>query len=52
LNSFNSIRQNNFMGHRIKSALGVAAAAAIISATTVSAQTPASDTIRSGDPQD
>ena len=36
------------MSHRIKSALGIAAAAAIISATTVSAQTPASDTIRIG----
>jgi sulfonate transport system substrate-binding protein len=48
LNSFNSIRQNNFMSHRIKSALGIAAAAAIISATTVNAQTPASDTIRIG----
>ena len=36
------------MSHRIKSALGIAAAAAIISATSVSAQTPASDTIRIG----
>src|SRR6476469_8237445 len=36
------------MSHRIKSALGIAAAAAIVSATTVNAQTPASDTIRIG----
>ena len=36
------------MSHRIKSALGIAAAAAIISANSADAQTPASDTIRIG----
>ena len=36
------------MSHRIKSALAVAAAAAIVSATAVNAQTPPSETIRIG----
>ena len=36
------------MNSRIKSALGIAAAVAIVSTTTVGAQTPASDTIRIG----
>src|SRR5690242_12658085 len=36
------------MNHRIKSALGIAAAIAIISASSAHAQTPASDTIRIG----
>jgi len=36
------------MNHRIKSALGFAAVAAIISASSAHAQTPASDTIRIG----
>jgi sulfonate transport system substrate-binding protein len=36
------------MSHRIKSALGIAAAAAIISVNSANAQTPTADTIRIG----
>jgi sulfonate transport system substrate-binding protein len=48
LDKFIPLRQNIFMSHRIKSALGIAAAAAIISANSAYAQAPASDTIRIG----